>query len=429
MSSETIELKLQDLPLLDLPERILNGEVFMLKHCLHDAGLFALLEQASFDGLQKSMGDETANLTRQIGFDKIHTVVSAADIPKITDTVYDEITARTLDFLKPFVSNVLGLSGHFFFERKPNVRFHIPHDVVANEMKNFKEFTKRHGDGKITPHKTHRDSWVDCPNNLINVWIAVGPVKTGNSLTIYPKAYGDKIKNSGPYISPDENPGPAMTFDMDPGDVLLFHGDHLHGSEINSTDCTRHVISFRITLDKPKYIHGHYHHYAHTALANGPFNLLAEVPQNLAWSYVDYRVKLVARKLGELSGLQRNNKSRTKPAAVTATGETVSDDISIPLDSLKTGSIKAVTPGICVARMGSGDIVAFSRYCPHEGADLSLGAIREHEVMCPWHNLPLDPVTGKSPCQSLKNIRTYPCEVRGNQVCISPEPAITTDSI
>ena len=419
MLSETVELKPEDRPFTNLPERILNGEVIMLRNCLHNAGLYKILEQASIEGIRKSMGNDIASRVQQAGFEKIHTIVSAADIPVVTDSVYEAITPKSLDFLKPFVDEVFGIKGHFFFERKPNVRFHIPHDAVAKEIKNFREFTKRHGDGKITPHKTHRDSWVDCPNNLINVWIAVGPVKTGNSLTIYSDSYRRDIKNTGPYIRNDQNPGPAQTFEMNAGDVLLFHGDHLHGSEINSTDETRHVISFRITLEKPNYVHGHYHHYAHTALANGPLNALAEVPQNLAWSYVDDRLKRVSRKLGELTGLRRNDRPASESVVEKDDETDTEETISIPLDSLEPGNIKAVTARICVAHLDSGDIVAFHRYCPHQGADLSLGSIRGHEIMCPWHNLPVDPATGSSPCQSLKKIKTYPVDIKGDRISIS----------
>ena len=415
MPSSTTELKPEDCPCPDLPMRILDGEVFMLKNGLHESGLFDLLEQATFAGIRSSMGDDVAERVKQVGVEKIHTVVAAADIPKLTDSVYDFITASSLDFLKPFVGNVLGITGSFFFERKPNVRFHIPHDVVANEIKNFKEFTRQHGDGKITPHKTHRDSWVDCPANLINVWIAVGPVREGNSLTLYPTVYRDDIKNNGPYIRADENPGPADTFEMDAGDVLLFHGNHLHGSEINSTDCTRHVISFRIVLEKPNYTHGHYHHYAHSALAGGALDWLAELPQNLAWSYV----RQVGRSLGKLAGLQKSGVNGVAPHKASAIGDVSGDDISVPLASLQPGTLHAVSDKICVMRTDSGEVKAFSRYCPHQGADLSLGAIREHDVMCPWHNLPLDPDTGASPCQSLRKIKTYPCEIRGDQVHIT----------
>jgi len=47
-----------------------------------------------------------------------------------------------------------------------------------------------------------------------------------------------------------------------------------------------------------------------------------------------------------------------------------------------------------------------SRYCPHEGADLSLGFIRNEKLICPWHNLCFN-LDGSQPCKSLKNLRVY----------------------
>jgi nitrite reductase/ring-hydroxylating ferredoxin subunit/ectoine hydroxylase-related dioxygenase (phytanoyl-CoA dioxygenase family) len=407
MSSQTIELQASERPFAGLSRRILNGEVFMLKNCLQEIGLFDLLEQASYTGISNCLGEDVANKVREVGVEKVHKVVPAVDIPDITDAVYEMMAPQSLDFLKRFISEVMGESNNFYFERKPNVRFHIPHDIAAEHMKDFKQFAKRRGDGKITPHNPHRDSWVDCPGNLINVWVAVGPIKTGNSLTIYPEAYRKDMKNDGPYLSAGENPGPANTFDMEAGDVLLFHGDQMHGSEINSTDCTRHVISFRITLEKPYYPHGHYHHYAYSKLAGGPLDLFAEVPQNLAWSFVDHRVKLIGKKLAALVGVGgKNGAGPVQQQSGQDDGAAAGGSLSIPLASLETGQIQV-------------EIIAFSRYCPHQGADLSLGVVHDGEIMCPWHNLPIDPASGASPCHSLKKLKVYPCEVRDDQVYVA----------
>ena len=287
-------------------------------------------------------------------------------------------------------------------------------------MKHYKQFARRRGDGKITPHNPHRDSWVDCPANLINVWVAVGPVSTGNGLTIYPESYRSDIRHSGPYIRADQSPGPALTFDMAPGDVLLFHGDQVHGSEINTTDNTRHVISFRITFKKPLYTHGHYHHYAYSALAGGPLDLFAEIPQNLAWSYFDYRTRLVFRKLGELVSGSKPNEKQTIQRPPAGAGDD-SDSLSLPLAGFEPGQIRALSAKVCLARLENGEFRAFSRFCPHLGSDLSLGVIRDGEVMCPWHNLPLDPSTGSSPCKSLKHLRLYSCEVKDDRVYVNTD--------
>jgi nitrite reductase/ring-hydroxylating ferredoxin subunit len=417
---QTIELDAADCPFTGLPARLLNGEIILLRNGLRKADLFEQLEAASYGGISASLGEEVAARVREVGLEKIHTVVDAADIPDVADAVYDIISRHSLDFLKVFIRETFGETRNFYFERKPNVRFLIPYDLAASPMKNYKQFTKRRGDGKITPHNPHRDSWVDCPANLINVWVAVGPVSTGNGLTIYPEAYHSDVKHTGPYISADQKPGPALTFDMEPGDVLLFHGDQVHGSEINSTDNTRHVISFRITFDKPKYTHGHYHHYAYSALAGGPLELFAEVPQNLAWSFVDYRARLVSRKLRELvtGGKPNGARAGMRPDSDAATA---ADDLSLPLTEINPGQIRALSAKICLARMENGEFRAFSRYCPHLGSDLSLGVIRNGVVMCPWHNLPLDPATGSSPCESLKKLRLYPCEVKDDRVYVNAD--------
>ena len=47
-----------------------------------------------------------------------------------------------------------------------------------------------------------------------------------------------------------------------------------------------------------------------------------------------------------------------------------------------------------------------SRYCPHEGADLSLGYIKDGKLRCPWHNLCFN-IKGEQPCKSLKNLKSY----------------------
>ena len=70
------------------------------------------------------------------------------------------------------------------------------------------------------------------------------------------------------------------------------------------------------------------------------------------------------------------------------------------------GEIKAVAAGIISVQVG-GDISYLSRYCTHEGADLSLGYLDESgRVRCPWHNLCFNK-DGKQPCKTLKNLKTY----------------------
>jgi len=420
---KTQELLSKDRPFRDLPQRLLNGEHFIVRHCLQELGLFDALVDASFKGITQQLGQARAEKIMALGLDKIHKEVTAAEIPDLTDAVYDAMEPKSYEILSKFVMEMVGHKGAFYFEQKPNVRFHIPQDMAAPYLKQFKEFAKRHGDGKITPHRAHRDSWVDCPSNLINVWVAVGEVKTGNGLTLYPESYDTDLANTGPYISADENPGKATTFDMAPGDVLLFHGDHVHGSEINVTDSTRHVISFRIVLEKPRYAHGHYHHYLYSPLASGPLAMFAGIPQNMAWSFVKDGFRRTGRKVLSLLG------KNTGPSLASARASVLAHKSDhptgpFPVSDLDDGMIHEYSDKICITKATDGSLVAFSRFCPHEGADLAKGVMQDGQVKCPWHNLSIDPQTGVSPCQTLKHLKTWPVEVRDGKVhVLESEPA------
>jgi nitrite reductase/ring-hydroxylating ferredoxin subunit len=280
----------------------------------------------------------------------------------------------------------------FYFETSPNVRFHVPFDTTRGDRALFNDFTKKHGEGKLTAHGPHRDSWLDCPDNGVNVWIAIGRVRRGNGLTVYRNEYEGRQRYSGMgNIARDERLTQPFTFDLEPGDFVLFHTDQLHGSALNYTDETRFVISYRITFDRPHFPNGHYHSYCHSGLAGGPLRAAATLPALMQPSYL--------RSLGERAA-RRLRPSKRVPASLAP---------AVPCDpgELRVGEIRPVDKTSCVARLGENEFVTFSRRCPHQGADLAMGHVADGRIVCPWHNLPFDPATGRSPCKSLR-----PLEVR-----------------
>lgn len=78
----------------------------------------------------------------------------------------------------------------------------------------------------------------------------------------------------------------------------------------------------------------------------------------------------------------------------------------LDLSDLVSGEIRPVTDAICVARLGN-DVFAFARYCPHGGADLSLGYLENQSIRCCWHNLAIDPRTGHSSCKSISKLKVF----------------------
>ena len=417
MNARVIELNIRDRPYAELYSKIMRGSIFVIRNCLKEIGLFSDLKEVTNSSIVEMYGKKIADRINQVGVENIHTILGPEEILELTEYTYVAARKNCSGFLKTFVQELFQDTTRFYFERTANVRFHMPFDLSSGKGKLFNSYIQKLGPGKINAHGPHRDSWVSQPSNIVNIWIAAGPVVFGNSLIIYPDAYKKNILRNARYIRKDENPGPGVTFNLQAGDVLLFHSEHLHSSEINSTNLTRHVISFRITFEKPHYEFGHYNRYAHSTLADGPWDKFADLPQNFAWSYVRCRtidrvrerLTLNAKKLLEhtdykiirRSTIKKEHDLRSDEVTVMPTNETNAENTN--------RMIKTLTDSLCVAKSEDGQIIVFERFCPHQGADLSFGHLQEDSVKCPWHNLPISLKTGLSPCRSLKKLKVYPC--------------------
>ena len=406
----------------NLASRILRGEVFIVRRGLQQLGLFDTLVRSTLEGIRNCVGPEIAGEIERSGFDRIHEWVKPADIPTVTDAVYKVVTGNASDVLVKLVPGLFPGGKDYYFESSPNVRFHIPFDIAAAHRKKFDTFTETHGEGKITAHGPHRDPWVDCPENVINVWIAIGPVKRGNGLTIFTQDYQTQFAFRDGYILPGAKLHRPITVDLNPGDIVLFHSNHLHGSELNQTHSTRYAISYRVAFGKPYYPHGHYHYYHHVGLASGPLRWLAGLPQNLQWSFVRYQFLRLKYKLtgrGRMTGYDAGGAHRDGMPE-----QSIPADGALTLTDFPVGTIRAVSKSVCVARLGEAEFSAVSRVCPHAGGDLAGGWIEDGRIVCPLHSLAFDPSTGASRCNALKSLRVFPCKVQDGRVSVrAGEPA------
>jgi len=397
----------------NLVQRVLGGEVIVFRSGLQQLDVLEAMVQASLEGIRSGAGDGIADRVAREGFDRIHEWVDAADIPRITDRVYDAATRITPALLEKIIPKLFPGEGAYYFERQPNVRFHIPYDLAAAHRAKYDEFARDHGQGKIAPHGPHRDSWLDCPDNVVNLWIAVGPVKLGNGLSIFLDDYRAALsyKDCGE-IADRQALRPPLNFELQPGDILLFHSDQLHASELNRTASTRYVVSFRVSFGKPHFPNGHYHHYDSGSLATGPLRALAGIPANLQWSYFRFRLQWLVKKLRGGT----NGNGRVAPGGKAKAKASGRQSEALEAASIPVGAIRPLDAGTCVARLDEDQIVAVQRRCPHKGADLTNGFVRDGQIVCPWHNLTFDPETGASPCSVLPALRRHACEVRDGRV-------------
>lgn len=401
----------------DLGSRLLAGDVVVLRGCMQALGLFDSLRGASLEGIRRAAGDQVADRVANEGFEAMHRLVDAADLPAVTESVYRVVADAAPDWLDGILHGALGVTRPFYFERQPNVRFLIPYDCAMGHGSAYQRFARTHGEGKITPHGPHRDSWLDCPTNAVNVWIAVGPVRKGNGLSIFSEAYGRDLPHTAKgEITREVNPGRPVTFELEPGDALLFHGDQLHGTELNWTDETRHVVSFRLTLDRPHFRDLHYHHYVHSSLRKGPLRALSGLPADLSWKWLSTRLRFAARKLGLGRRATAGPAADLPPVAAAAPA---SGEVEVPASEIQVGRLHPVSAKVCATRLPDGRVVAFARSCPHQGADLVQGYVADDTLLCPWHNLKFDLATGESPCKALRGLRRYPASTDGERVRIS----------
>ena len=397
-----------------LVDKIIEGEVFVIRKGLQRLGLYDHIAETSLAGVRDGAGARAAEDIEREGFDAIHRFTNLEEIESVTDAIHKRAIDMAPEWVAEIAPGLLGIDDPYFFERGPNVRFHVPYDVMAEDEALMKRFAAKSGGGKLAPHPNHRDSWVGCPDNLINVWSAVGPIPEGAGLTIFPDAFKRDIARVGASIALDEHPGEPLNFDLEPGDTIVFHGEHVHSSVLNRTDQTRHAISFRIVPEKPNFPNTHYHHYLHSSLAGGPLDAIAGLPANMAWSYVETRLGGAAKKLG----LKKDEAQRQNRSHASQNRKPLGGTRSFSLSDMPEDSLHAITDDVCVARIGKDKIAAFDRKCPHGGGDLALGVVKDGEITCPWHNLRFDPKTGASACQTLKKVRMYDVNVEDDVVTV-----------
>lgn len=398
-----------------LVARALAGEVPVIRGALQHFDLLAPLVEASLKGVEASAGAEAARRAAADGFHRIHEWVPANDIPAMTEAVYDAVRPLAPAFLRRFCGAAFPDAARLYYEETPNVRFHIPYDLAHAHKGSFNAFAKDYGQGKIAAHGPHRDSWLDCPANGVNLWFAIGRVQSGNGLTVYREDYARDFvfKRSGD-IADGEKLHKPLTFDLAPGDCVMFHTDQLHGSELNRTTETRFVISFRMTFGKPEFPNRHFHRYVHAGLAETPLAFAATVPAMLQASYPRSLVRRVREKLASAPA----DAPARPPEKIGALRD---GKLVVALAEVPVGVVRGASDALLVARLSETEAVAMTRRCPHAGGDLANGWVDGGDVVCPWHNLPFSGATGRSPCASLPPLRRVAATIVGEEIVIDPK--------
>jgi len=399
-----------------VPESVLTGQslaaefdagsVIIVRQALQQFELEARLNKLLSHAAEQCFEPPTCEQLQQQGWRQLHQLVSTADMARFYQQVSGDTREFAVNLMAMLAHHVLGQRQGFFAETEPNFRTIAPFDATYVAQKQLESAEKQIGRGKITVHGPHQDSWFYHPLNTLNVWLAVEPVQIGNGLSLYPHAWKTQPKfDDDRRILDDQTLGPALNFALEPGDLIIFSAEHVHGSELNQTQDTRCILSMRMTLTEPEYHDKYWYDYRHIRFMDNTANFTASAPDP-RW--------LKARKRGRLPKLPRANGVMATPPSLNICQLTLEQQGFASTD-LAEGQIVAVNTQQIATRINH-HVYLVSRRCPHEGADLALGYIRDQQLVCPWHNLCFNPTTGNSPCQTLSALQTQVCEEKAGWV-------------
>jgi nitrite reductase/ring-hydroxylating ferredoxin subunit len=351
------------------------------------------------------------------------------DLGHLHETVAPD---RLPDFIKQTESGLAGLETMLYhrsmvrgFKRKqpawicraPVFRVHVPYDHAHQHRQEFEQFRAQHGNGRLTSLRPHRDSWFDEPLTCVAMWVALSPVRHGNGMSFFTQDYDRPMsfqRRQG--VTRQQDVSEPVNISMEPGDAVFFHANHLHASEVNRTDSTRVALTMRFAIDEPR------------LSMKKPWRYLfshPKLPAGLLWYLqTQRRSSGVSRRLLPLLLRYRNDSSYQR--AAWSIGSEVTGSQSDNVASPERISLQDLTPDTAIAvsenhmllrsdTNGSPEVWKTSRWCPHEGADLSLGCVKDGQIHCPWHNLPIDFRTGMSACSTM-SIASEQCRVSNGSV-------------
>ena len=356
-------------------ELIGNGRILLARGLLQHVGLQDELLGRALNVARATLRPSQFQRLDREGFEKIHTVLAATELEKLYLDVRADLAERFPGFVKRMLRRALPLPERFFINANTVVRFMVPYEELHRGYAHFRKHL-----GKLDLHGPHHDYWQGVATNAINIWMALGRVLPGNGLALYPELWGKTLPRGASHVRDDQHLGTPLVVSCEPGDVLFFHSHHMHSSILNHTDETRFVITGRFTVDEPRH------------------------PRQDPARQLDY---FDSERVGETTGAE---------ALIPKTPLAV--DASFPITSV-TRRVRDVQSADEIAALAEGEIAAhgprhvavrhegrthvLSRFCPHQGADLSLGRLTpDGMLVCPWHLHPFDIRTGVGACPMLR---------------------------
>jgi nitrite reductase/ring-hydroxylating ferredoxin subunit len=202
---------------------------------------------------------------------------------------------------------------------------------------------------------------------------------------VFPDALRRRIGRDAAGRSVIPGIGRPVSVDLEAGDAFVFRGNHLHASQLNRTDETRVVVSYRAVLGVPTYATAPGFRFRYSG-ASGFWASALAFAADLQWHV--FRRILGGGPVGA---------PFIAPPPVEA----------LDTAALAPGRIRPMDERTCAVRLEDQRIVAFERFCPHEGGDLASATLSAGQIVCPGHGTPFDAATGRSGCPGVRDLSVW----------------------
>ncbi|MED7948826.1 phytanoyl-CoA dioxygenase family protein [Streptomyces sp. BE20] len=224
-----------------------EGRLVVVKHGLHHLDALEPLLRATARTAADHLPADACTTVGRAGIEALHTIATVEQATAFRTGLEASLRPLAADAALAFAAKADPDGPRVYVSHHLGVRLMLPHTAVAGrtELDPLAGF--------MVPHALHVDSWFNTALNSVNLWMALGRVRPGNGLLIYPDLYRAPVRRTGFRLAADQDRGIPVRVSLDPGDILVFAGDHVHGSETNTTDETRYIITKRISVGAPRF--------------------------------------------------------------------------------------------------------------------------------------------------------------------------------
>jgi hypothetical protein len=210
------------------------GVPVLLEGALDELGYLTPVTDLYLDEIGAMTSVRVARSLRAIGLERMHDYLAPDQVAELIPRLH----GRALDLSIPLVRTLVEATTsnprpHDFICARTWIRAAMPYRLVEK----YPEILQAgHLGGHLVPVTPHRDVDVTMPHDSLSLWSAVGPVREGNTISLFEDSEAD--------------PARSITPSLAPGDMLVFNGDCLHSSVRNDTDETRVAIGNRVVLGR-----------------------------------------------------------------------------------------------------------------------------------------------------------------------------------